>query len=439
MNHKLKLSLLSVCSAIICLALVEAVLSLHSRAKLGPDHRRRRITERRSFLSGERVGFDDPRRVWENSLRLHPLFGYTFNPRISGVNNYGFICPHDFGLREGGYYLEDAPTNSLVVGFFGGSFAEITALQTSGYVENRLRALYPNRDPVVVNLAIGGHALPQSAFIFLYFSSMIDIAIFADGVNEPWNYLNNNLAGYPPEFAKATHYEYKISLNALTPERLALTRRIVRARGDLGRITSLSLLPVIRASMISQYAWVLMAARLDQRIATDMQTVKKSYMTNNQTFYEFTQDDLIRLAASRWAQFHDLIHWICIKEGILDIHVLQPSPYGHEAKRAMTAEEDEIMKRDETNTRVAVTKAFPVMRDLLSNLHAQGLHTLDLSRVFSNETAQVWTDPWHVNEAGGMKVADAICDLIAAAGGTAGKATTSKDYAPKSLTRLTRQ
>lgn len=412
MNRRLKRPLLSLVSLLLCLAIVEAMLTVHSRAKLGPGHRRLRVEERRAFVASKGMAFADPRRAWENSLRLHPLFGYTLNPKLDGVNNYGFTCPHNFLLDADGYHLEGAPTNALIVGFFGGSFAGITADQTHEYVCDRLQGIYPDRTPVVVNLAIGGHAIPQSVFIFLYFRGMIDIAVFIDGVNEPWNYLNNNLAGSPPEYAKATHYDYKTSLSALTPERFELTECIVRSRKRLRGVTEAALLPGIRNLMITQYAWVALATRFEHDVAEAMHAIKRTYLESKDRFHELTDTEVIRISALQWARYHELVHSVSSDEGILDIHVLQPSPYVPEAHVAAVPGEGIILERDRTTTRLAVPVAYPIMRERLHRLRDSGAATLDLSCLAVEEDDNIWTDPWHLSPRGGMQVADAICDCI---------------------------
>ena len=68
----------------------------------------------------------DPTRGWENSLVIHPFFGYVYNPKLPDVNNFGFKTKYDFIISDSGFSLLNKPRkNLLVVGIFGGSFAEL--------------------------------------------------------------------------------------------------------------------------------------------------------------------------------------------------------------------------------------------------------------------------------------------------------------------------
>lgn len=238
-----------------CLLATELVLTGRQWLQAGAPGRAALTREREAFLNRKYGPLlaERPERGWDNSLVLHSLFGYVYNPELRDANNFGFLCARDFGFKQGGYFVDGVDDRrALVVGFFGGSYAQLMVESTQQQLVERLRAAFPGREPVIVNFAIAGHGLPQSVFIFEYFRGIPDVAIFVDGFNEIINPIGNNRAGVPPEYAKAAHYLYKLSLASLTPERFASTARILELRRRLARVTSLSLLPGARRLLTVQ-------------------------------------------------------------------------------------------------------------------------------------------------------------------------------------------
>ncbi|MGH7908924.1 MAG: hypothetical protein ACRENW_03625 [Thermodesulfobacteriota bacterium] len=217
----------------------------------------------------------DPNRG-ENSLIIHPFFGYVFNSKLPGVNNFGFRSKYNIVISDSGYSLANGQRDKLlVVGIFGGSFAEMAGSQGE-YLEKKLKTLFTERLPVVINFGVGGHALPQSAFIFIYFKELFDIVVFIDGLNEVWNALENNKAGYPPEYAKAYQFRYMLSPDELSPERFILTSQIIAMKSNLARVTKISSLPIIRQSLFVHYIWRAFARHWDYQISLKSLEIKKT-------------------------------------------------------------------------------------------------------------------------------------------------------------------
>src|SRR5262249_5562266 len=80
---------------------------------------------------------------------------------------------------------------ALLVGIFGGSLANATALleQRNGWLSRSLTAIpaYASREPIILNFAIAGHKQPQPNQILAYFTAVsqpFDIVINIDGFND---------------------------------------------------------------------------------------------------------------------------------------------------------------------------------------------------------------------------------------------------------------
>ncbi len=354
----------------------------------------------------------DPNREWDNSLELHPLFGYVYNSASADVNNYGFLCQHDFDLTENGYSIQGINRDkSLVIGIFGGSFAQLTAQFSEETLLKSVSELFPQYEPVVINFGVGGHALPQSAFIFTYFRNMVDVAIFIDGLNELWNYVNNNHAGYPPEYAKAAHYQYKLSLNTLTAEQLENAAHIISLQKKLKFITELSLSPPLRHLVLTHYIWASLAKLWQNSILSESQDIEKSY-DDRKDFHKLGDKNLVHIAAKQWGQYHQLIHEMSMSSGIFDIHLIQPNPYVPGSKRSFTKKEEQILQKDFQKSKFCVVNGYPLLRKELSELGELGVAARDLSYIFEKREDPIWIDYCHANRVGCDVVIDEIVKLL---------------------------
>ncbi len=214
---------------------LEFCLKLYAYSKFKFFSSRPLIAERIDCLSKlvSPAFMEDPKREWENKLILHPLFGYVYNQHLKGINNFGFRTRRDILLNKNGYFIDkNDHGEAITLGIFGGSFAEQIG-DAEGYFEHELKSLFPGKIIRVMNFAIGGYALPQTFYTFTYFKELFDVVIFIDGLNEIWNPIDNNEAGYPLEFAKAHHFKYKLSLNAMSPVVFEATENLISLKKNL--------------------------------------------------------------------------------------------------------------------------------------------------------------------------------------------------------------
>ena len=365
-----------------------------------------------SWWKNKGVPAEDPNRKWENSLELHPLFGYVYNPASTDVNNYGFLSQHNFVLTENGYTIPGLnPDKSLVIGIFGGSFAQLTAQNSQQILAEKVSMLFPQYEPVLINFAVGGHALPQSAFVYTYFRNMVDVAIFIDGLNELWNYVNNNNAGYPSEYAKAAHYQYKLSLNLFSAQQLEKAASIISLQKKMKFVTELSLSPPLRHSVLTHYIWSSLAKYWQNSISKESRAVEKSY-DDRMDFHKIDDRSLVRIAAKQWGQYHQLIHEMSLNSGVLDIHVIQPNPYVPGSKRVFTEKEQQIMRNDDGNSQFCVVNGYPLLRKELLRISELGAVAKDLSYIYEEREESIWVDYCHTDTIGYNVVMDEIAALI---------------------------
>lgn len=403
-----------------CLAL-ELALSVNNFVANRSWSRASEISEREETLreagmswvdkvKGTRAGQTESYLRWETSLDLHPFFGYAYNPRRPDINNFGFRTSYDFVIGQDGLRLAGPAEESrrLVLGFFGGSFAEQTA-SLGQRLEQRLAPHFPGRRPTVLNFGVGGHAMPQALFIYSYFQELCDVAVFIDGLNEIWNAVENNKAGKPPEFAKVEHFRYRLALQELTPGRFESTQRLAADRERLSRVCRWSLLPVVRGSLLVHQLWHGSAVRLRTRIAQEEVRIRESYWEGDR-FFEAEDEAVIAYAVRRWLEHHRTAGAIARRRGALDLHFLQPSPFLPETKH-LTPEERKIVA-DNAYHEPFVLLGYPRLREGIGQLAAEGLVAEDLTPIFADRADTIWIDPAHASVAGYELILDRIADRI---------------------------
>ena len=387
--------------------LLEAFLTIRSLVKYGGIGRQELIrvrSEGREDALGGTGGRDENRQV------LHPFFGYTYNPKDKGINNFGFWTSYDISLQDAVYTISNADRRELVVvGIFGGSFAGGIGNQRA-YLERRIAELFPNKKPVVMNFGVGGHALPQSALIYIYFKELFDVAVFIDGLNELWNYVENNRAGVPPEYAKAVHYIYKLSREELTPHQFERTSTIVSLKKRIAYLTRFSLIPVLRQSLLVHYIWKVLEGYWSTRIADTSREIVQSY-EGRPRFFEQDDEVILAHAARQWAKYHRLVHQLATADGVLSIHLLQPNPFVPGSKRLTPEEKYRV--ENSFPVKSYVVNGYPKLKEQLLQLRAEGLIVEDLSYAFQSSDIMVWNDSAHLNDMGKRVITDKLIQLIA--------------------------
>jgi len=396
-------------ASIMALVIAEVATSLWWLAQTGGVSRAELINQR-EMARDERNPAGDTKQRWENKIKLHPLFGYTYNPKLPSANNFGFLCQYDFAAGEHGYRLKGLDSERpMVVGVFGGSFAQECG-QEHRYLEEKLAAEFPGRTPVILNFGIGGHALPQSLFIFEYFRDMVDVAVFIDGLNEVWNAVENNRAGFPPEFAKAAHFEYKLSLGELTPYRFEQTAAIVSAKSKLLSLTDFSLWPGLRQSLLLHFfLWEPLSSHWLHEIDSRSVAIKESY-EHGARFFNESDDEIISLAAERWVSHHRVVQRLSEAAGILDLHILQPNPSVPNSKPLTPDERDAVARNPALPEYVHL--GYPKLRAGLEVLAQEGALAVDFSFIFASCKDTLWRDPCHLVPVGYRLVLDRVAAII---------------------------
>ncbi len=395
---------------IISMLLGECLVTVYQYSQNPHLSRKDFISQRLKVLQDENPIYStkNVNHSWENKLEIHPFFGYVYNSHLTGINNFGFVSKYKIDFSDEGYKIENIDgKKNFVVGIFGGSFANLVG-QEGEYLEKDLAKLFPDRTPVVVNFGIGGHALPQSMFTFLYFRNLLDVAVFIDGVNEVWNNVENNQANLPPEFAKAIHFKYKLSLNKMTPEGLIKSYAILNAKKRIILISKISLISGIRQSLLIHYIWQALNNYWNWQIYKNYSALQRVYESHGR-FFNVNDDRIINFSVKRWKANHLLIHTISQSENIFDIHLLQPNPSIKNSKK-FTQEELKVIYQ--TDIKHYVAYGYPRLREALGDIKEAGVEAEDMSYIYKNTEESIWIDFCHTNKKGSDAILDKIYKLI---------------------------
>ena len=351
------------------------------------------VEERRATLRPAQSGF--PAGRCENQLKLHPFFGYTWNPHVAPNNNHGFRNAPNFLTTPTGLALEGIDrTKHLVIGIFGGSVAWLVSDQAET-IANVLRPHIAPLEPLVIDFAFGGHAMPQQFFIFSTYIDLIDVAVFLDGGNEIWNSFDNNRHGCPAEYAKAHHYQFMISRQELSPHTFDLTSQLLTNRRLSELVTRLSLLPGLNRSRIVHRLWERTVGKLSAG-ADQLEAQLGSAATRSGAATALTPIELTTFASKRWELWHSHAEQIARARGMLALHLLQPTPF-LDGGRTLTAEERELIKWYDCELSELMPNGYPKLVAAAARLAQQGMRAKSMQHIFAGIESAVWLDPWHPN------------------------------------------
>jgi len=373
--------------------------------------------ERREALAeltgAEASDGEDDGHAYDSLLKIHPFFGYVHNQKFPGANNFGFPSHHDFDISPEGYSVAPSEDGDLrpplVVGIFGGSFAHYVGWH-GPFMEELLEKEFPDRRPCVVSMAIAGHALPQTGFIYQYFQGMFDVVIFIDGLNELWNPWENNNAGLPPEYAKAAHFQYKLSLAELSQERLQQSQAIIDLKRKRLDLTRTSLRQSVCQLVLTHRIW----RGLDTRWTNDSleleRDLKNSYF-DGVRLLDWELEDSFKFSANRWREWHGRIDSMCSKSDTLFLHYLQPNPHVSDSKRHLTDSEKHAMHHT-LAIEDYVVRGYPVLRKVMNELATSSNPIRDMTQVFLDVETEIWWDAAHPTQPGQEIVQQFLVDEI---------------------------
>jgi hypothetical protein len=347
---------------------------------------------------------------------LHPYFGHTFFRGEPGVNNHGFVTPHEYPYARTG--------DELVVGVFGGSVAMQVA--AGDRLADRLAPLAHGRGRsrvVVLPFAVGGWREPQPFHALVHYLSDVDVVVFVDGFNEAIQLGTQRLASYPASYPPSDIFGGLAA--AEDSPYAARDRALLSVAGEaMARATALAGSPPLDRSAFAQELWRLAAARYD-RLAASVRKAGDEAASRGWAGIDVVRapGDIERSRDRYFALYASVLRdaaRLSAAAGKPFFHFVQPNQHLSGAKP---------FSEEERATAVTpawfdiVTPGYLRIEQLSADLRRDGVDSTFLGWLFAAETATVYGDACcHFNERGLDALVSAIAQRMLAAEGSSRRA-----------------
>lgn len=366
---------------------------------------------RREVTAGEDpFGLGDvPARLRIHKEVVHPYLGYVYDPSVEQSSPYGIsdVSP-----------VQQRSVDKVIVGIFGGSFADDIAYNATGTLADLLTPHYPGREFVFVKATIGGYKQPQQLMAFNYFTALggeFDIVINLDGFNDVALPALENVPQTSPFFPRQWHLRMR---TVPDPEFLATVGRIKFFDSVAEQWASTFRQPPLRYSVTMNTIW-----RLGDRVLYNAATNERARLPQigaSTGEYaaagpptSFANDREMYTALARtWAESSYQMHAVASAKGIRYFHFLQPNQY-IEGSKPMGDEERRVAINEAHPYATSVRTGYPELRARGRELIQRGVHFVDLTDLYANTRDVLYRDNCcHVNADGQRLVVEAIARTI---------------------------
>ena len=293
--------------------------------------------------------------------------------------------------------------DTVVIGLLGGSVAATVANFFQEALNRWFAANQLPRQPVVVNLAMGGAKQPQQAMILanhLLLGGELDLIVNLDGVNE----LALSTGLNPEEGVFPFLPGLWNKRVGLTREEILLAGQIGILRQEQGRRAAAGATSPLRWSalfgLVNRWQQERIAAAILQRnrqlaaAATDYRLEKHgpgNWPERSELFPE---------AARVWYRGSLLLSRLAAGAGADYYHFLQPNPHLPGSKPLSGEELLAAYKPDGSNGSAAI-KGYPLLRQFNRDLPGQGINYFDLTGIFVDRPETLYIDDCcHLNARG---------------------------------------
>ena len=328
------------------------------------------------------------------------------------TNNYGLLSRHD-------YPLTPVPGKAFVIGIFGGSVAQWFALQAEQSLIAALKATpeFRKRNILLLNFASGGYKQPQQLLLLNYFLALgqhLDYVVNIDGFNETALAQINLTAGTSPAMPSMQHMAPLANLASLNPngetsEQLADLTQVKRRLAELGASKGQRLLALSFAiDELRENVLVRRSEKLAQALGTAQRGESLIFLTPTPTPAPANEDGQ---AFRLWAEASRLMQDTLSARQLRYLHVVQPNQYF--SHKAFSGEEAKIALSPDSVYRKYVEIGYPKLLAAIPPLRAAGVHVLDATALFDDESQTIYSDNCcHYNQRGNDKLAKAVASAM---------------------------
>ena len=401
------------CMVLLMYAFTEVVLFAAISIKFGRMFSFNSFEAQRRVMDGGSDPFglgDVPARLRIHKEVVHPYIGYVYDPSVETSSPYGIsdVSP-----------VQKRGPDKVVVGIFGGSFADDVAYNMADALAEELKPSFPGREFVIVKATIGGYKQPQQLMAFNYFTALggeFDIVINLDGFNDVALPGLENLPNTNPFFPRQWHLRMRTVPDT---EFLATIGKIRFIDTVSEKWMSFFRTGPLRYSVTANTIWrigdqLLYNAGVNQRALLPKMAGGGEYAATGPPAKYADEGELFGSLGHLWAESSFQMNAVARAKGAHYFHFLQPNQY-LEGTKPMEAEERRVAIREDHPYAANVKKGYPVLRDLGRQLVERGVTFVDLTDVFAGNRDIIYRDNCcHVNKNGQRIVVRAMGKVIRA-------------------------
>ncbi len=353
---------------------------------------------------------------------LHPYLGFVREPVFPGtVGGIGNESMQAYGFTDAGDNLVRTPAqDEVVIGIFGGSFAEFLSYDTKSMqiVADAVTSIprYKGKKPVFSVAAMAGYKQPQQLMAYNYLLSLgahFDVIITLDGFNEITLGLTENV---PKNISSVYPRGWRQFSITSDPATQTLSYELADKRS---LFSALMQSRPVRWSMIGRLFWIMVDASYERRIIVgEMHPYKKEtsikpYAMSGPVEVDTSVEAIQRLNADVWSRSTLQMSNLAKANGGESFHFLQPNQYVPNSKPIGNEEADIALKPEFIPYAKSVPTGYPLLQKAGEDLRKSGVHFEDLTYVFQSHPEPLYKDPCcHVSGAGYVIVANQIAEAV---------------------------
>ena len=351
------------------------------------------------------------------NMLVHPYLGYI---RPQGDPNA--VPGQDYLLGKKPLITEPSE-DTLVVGIFGGSFAEQFSDQGSAILKALLteQPQFAGKNVEIFTAAVAGYKQPQQLLSLNYLLSMgqhFDMIVNIDGFNEVAGPAIENIPrNVNPDYPTGWYHlaDRLPNMQVLSGIGEVAYKKQQRKKLSQWMLSS----PVLSRSSVAQFLWKGLDGRAVTEIAASQLALKQIPATDehNQELlgleYSFdNEEELLGDLVGQWERSSLLMHELASAHDIAYVHLIQPNQYVAGSKRLSSDEQSIALGKDNPYERWVV-KGFPILREAGRRLASKGVLMEDFTHVFANVTETVYKDDCcHINQFGNNIIGAAVAKVI---------------------------
>ena len=352
---------------------------------------------------------------------IHPYLGWVLQPEADSSGQPTAFRVNEFGFVDKQPPIQKRSDDKVIIGIVGGSVAqEFSLTATEPFAAGLCSSPeYSGKELVFVRAAIGGYKQPQQLLVVTYLLTLgaeFDAIVNIDGFNEvalPWN------ENVPHHVHTAFPRDWHTRVTEAND--LPLLRRIGRVtylrslRAELTRSVQDSW---VGYSPTMQVAWAAGDEFLTGAIMRDLHQIDtnadRSFRARGPSQAFADELELEQALTEYWMKCSWQLHQLCQSKGIKYYHFLQPNQY-LPGTHVMPREEQKVAYSIYSSGKVPVERCYPLLIQKGAELKRRGVRFHDLTRIFEDESAPVYSDKLcHLNALGNTilarEMAAAICE-----------------------------